>query len=91
MNQLELVTVSTPQLFELIKRGLKEQLTQLKNELKEKLEERLLTRQETAEYLSISISTLSNWTANKTITSYGIGGRVYYKLSDIERALVKLS
>jgi excisionase family DNA binding protein len=91
MNELQVVTVSKPQLLEIINRGLQEQFSEFKKELKEKLEDRLLTREETAKYLSISISTLSKWKANGTLDSYALGGRVYYKLSSIQKALIKLN
>lgn len=91
MNELQLVQVTPPQLFELINQSLKVQLKKLKQDLTEKLQETLLTRPETAEFLKISTSTLSKWTSEGTLSSYGIGGRVYYKRSEIEKALVKLT
>ncbi|WP_299160099.1 helix-turn-helix domain-containing protein [uncultured Eudoraea sp.] len=51
----------------------------------------LLTREETAEYLKISLSTLWHWSKKGILPSYGIGNRVYYKRIEIEEALIKLT
>ena len=73
-----------------------EKLTHLEQELKdirlnfqpwEPLE--LLTREETAEFLKISLSTLWHWSKNGVLPSYGIGNRVYYKRSDLENSLIR--
>ena len=59
-----------------------EQVQQELNALKQRLEpkerEELLTREETAEYLKISLSTLWHWSKKGILPSYGIGCRVYY-------------
>ncbi|WP_417443171.1 helix-turn-helix domain-containing protein [Joostella sp.] len=49
-----------------------------------------LTRQEVAEMLKINLSTVHNWTKQGKLIPYGIGNRVYYKFSDIEKAIIKL-
>lgn len=54
-------------------------------------EERVLTREETAEYLKVNKSTLWNWQKQGVLVPYGLGSRVYYKLSDILNSLVRLS
>ena len=53
--------------------------------------DQLLTREETATYLKIHISTLWHWSKKGILPSYGIGNRVYYKKSEVEEALVKLT
>ncbi len=50
-----------------------------------------LTRQEAAELLRVDLSTIHNWTKRNILTSYGIGGRVYYKKEEIDRAFIKLN
>ncbi len=42
-----------------------------------------LTRQETADFLKINITTLWNWTNKGKIKSYGIGNRRYYNKQEI--------
>ncbi|MCT4580853.1 MAG: helix-turn-helix domain-containing protein [Flavobacteriales bacterium] len=47
----------------------------------------LLTRKEAAEFLSISLSTLKNWTYDKLIKAYKLGGRIYYKRKELINSL----
>lgn len=51
-----------------------------------------LTREEVAELLKINISSVFNWTKRGVLTGYQFEGssRVYYKLHEIEEALIKL-
>lgn len=69
---------------------IQEELDRLKLyfEPKEPLE--LMSRKEVADFFKINIVTLHNWTKKGKLKSYGIGHRVYYKRSEIEKALVKL-
>lgn len=55
-----------------------------------KKEKQFLTRKETAELLSISLPTLHSYTKDGLITSHRIGGRVLYRLDDIEKAITTL-
>lgn len=50
----------------------------------------ILTRQETAEYLSISLQTLHDYTKRGVIQAYRLGYKVRYKLADVESALDKI-
>ena len=74
--------------------------TQTKSENKSVLNEKLLTRQRTsniiprielAELLNVTLGTLYNWTKSGKINSYGIGGKVFYKLDEIESSLIRLN
>ena len=49
-----------------------------------------LTRQETADFLKINITTLWHWTNKGKIKSYGIGNRRYYNKQEII-ALLKMN
>lgn len=53
-------------------------------------EKPILTKKETAQLLNVDLSTLWNWQKKRILIPFGIGGRVYYRMSDIEKALVKL-
>ncbi|WP_341199378.1 helix-turn-helix domain-containing protein [Croceibacter atlanticus] len=48
-----------------------------------------LTRQETADFLKINITTLWYWTNKGKIKSYGIGNRRYYNKQEIIALLKK--
>ena len=57
-------------------------------QLKEAKEpEVLMTREETVKYLKIGTATLSRWTSEGRLKGYGMGGRVYYKRSEIESSM----
>ena len=49
-----------------------------------------LTRKQTAELLSISLPTLSEWTKKGLVTGYRISCRVRYKRSEVETALKQI-
>lgn len=66
-------------------------VNELKNELKQAtFTEKYLTREEVSELLKISLSTIHNWTKKEILHPYQIGGRVYFKASDIECSMIKL-
>ncbi|RRQ49812.1 DNA-binding protein [Maribacter algicola] len=64
------------------------ELNTIKQNFQPKKPVELLTREETAELLKISLTTLWHWSKKGILPSYGIGNRVYYKRSEIENRLV---
>lgn len=70
---------------------LKKQIEDLKNSFQPKEPTEFLTRNEVAEMLKINLSTVHNWTRNKTLVAYSIGSRVYYKRKEVENAIIKLN
>lgn len=52
-------------------------------ELDEKGNDIYMTRNETAEFLKISLSTLWHWTNKGVLNSYGISNRRYYNKKEI--------
>lgn len=71
-------------------KALRNEIRELKENLQPKEPTKYLTRQAVAEMLSVDISSIHNWTVKKILTSYQIGGRIYYKRTDIEAAIIKL-
>ncbi|KFF75993.1 hypothetical protein HX13_01155 [Chryseobacterium sp. P1-3] len=64
----------------------------LKNQTQQpQLQKELLTREETAIFFDVDLSTLHNWKKKGILLPVGIGGRVYYRMSDIEKALTPLN
>jgi excisionase family DNA binding protein len=49
-----------------------------------------LTRKDVAELLQINISSVFNWTKKGTLKSYQMGGKIFYKQSDIDEAMTLL-
>lgn len=72
-----------------ILQGVKNILSDLKKNVEPN--EVLLTRDETAEMLSISLVTLWKLTKSDVIPAYRVGTRVRYKKSDILKALKKMN
>lgn len=51
----------------------------------------LLSRKEACQFLSISLSTLKNWTYSKVIIGYKLGGKVYYKKYELIKSLIPIN
>jgi len=90
MGQIQFVQVTPEQLQTAIIEGVKLQLDELKKNFQPKTPTEFLSRQETAKLLKVDISSIHNWTKRGILQSYGVSGRVYYKRSEIENAIVKL-
>lgn len=52
---------------------------------------KLLTRQEVADLFKVNVTTIYNWTKKGKLMPYGIGGRIYFKQSELEDALVPIT
>ena len=70
---------------------LESELKILKESFQPREPEELMTREETAEYLKVSLTTLWHWSKKGILPSYGIGNRVYYKRSEVESIINKNS
>lgn len=62
-------------------------VNQLQIEQKTKDEKDFYTRDETAEYLNVSYSTLHNWKKKGILTPFKMGAKVYYSKSDVSARL----
>ncbi|MGB5981419.1 MAG: helix-turn-helix domain-containing protein [Nonlabens sp.] len=58
-------------------------------ELKEA--DKLLTREQTAELLSISLGTLWSWTRKGILVSYRIGNKIMYKQTEVYASLEQIN
>ncbi len=68
---------------------IKTELQELRQELKKRPTD-FLTRHEVAKMFSVSLVTVSDWTAKGLIRSYKLANRVYYKREEIEQALTEI-
>lgn len=89
-EQIQFIGTTPERLQELISFSIKEQLDELKQQFQPKDPEEYLTRQEVADLLKINLATLWSWTKKGKLTSYGIGNRIYYKRSEVEKSLIEL-
>ena len=88
-----LVLTKSAELEKMIQAAVKTELQNFSRWFEKQIEDndKMLTRDETMKYLNISPSTLTRWTKDGNIQSHGIGNRVYYKLSDVKAALLKIN
>jgi hypothetical protein len=75
------------QLTETILQGVENKFKEFKKQLEPTNRETYLTRLQTAKMLSISLTTLNDWSNKGLCKSYKYGNRTYYKLSEIETNL----
>ena len=90
MQQINITQLSPEDLQILVTKILQNELSGFKNEILKSNAEVFHTREETAKRFQVDLSTLHRWTKAGKIISHAIGGRVFYKESSIQQALVKL-
>lgn len=91
MQTIQITQLSPEQFEEAITKAIKSQLDTLKKDINPvQSKEEYLSRKEVAELLKIELSTLHNWCKKGKLIPYGIGNRVYFLRSDIEKALKPL-
>ena len=88
-DHIQFIQTTPQELSELIAGQISDQLKALRESIPHP--EQLLTREQTAELLQVDLSTLWHWSKKGKLKSYGIANRVYYKRSDIEKALIPLN
>jgi len=88
MQQVVINSITAQEFRALIGSEIREALKELPNQSKVE-SEILLTRTDAARKLKISLVTLNDWTKRGMVQSWIIGGRVYYKDSELEASLHK--
>lgn len=90
-NNVQFVQITTDQLAELINEQLQKNLSEFKKEfLSKEADDELLTRDQTAEFLQVDVSTLYLWAKKGKIKPYGIGKRRYFKRSELIECLTQV-
>ena len=90
METIQFVQVNPEQLQEKILEGIKTQLNAIIKHFAPQQTSEYLTRQETADFFKVDISTLWHWKRKGFLVPYGAEGIVRYKRSEVENAMVKL-
>ena len=49
-----------------------------------------ITRIALSKMLGVHISTIDNWRKDGTVTAYQLGGRIFFKMEEIEQAMTEL-
>ena len=91
MKNLQLIQVTPDELRDLIIEGIKLQLKELKEHFEPKVPNEYLSRSDLSKMLKVDLSTIHNWSKKGKLKSYGIGGRIYYKRSEVENAIIKIN
>ncbi len=91
MRESSQIQLNAEQLQTEILKKLKAELLELSKNFQPKEPKEYLTRQDVAELFQVNISTVSNWKNDGVINAYGMGGRVYYKRSEIDKAMIKIN
>jgi len=81
----KLVIISTDQLRELITDAVDKAFKEVNQDTF--TDRDLMTRWETAELLKVSLVSIRSWSQKGLIQPYTIGGRVFFKRSEVESAL----
>lgn len=90
MSTFQFIAFQPGELQETVANAVKGQLKLFFQDLKATQPDDLLTRTEAAALLKVNISTINNWRKSGKLTPVGMGNRVYFRRSDIERSLVEI-
>jgi len=88
---IQIENISVDELADLIANKLLSKIEVYLDTVARKENDELLTRQETADYLKVNLTTLWSWTKKGNLKSIGIGNRVYYKKQDILDCLININ
>ena len=91
MRESNQIQLNTEQLKSEILKDLSAQFFELTKLFQSKEPEEYLTRKEVAKLCKVHISTVSNWKNEGVLNAYALGGRVYYKRSEIDGLMVKIN
>jgi excisionase family DNA binding protein len=90
-ESLQFIQTTPEQLINATINGVRAEIENLRKEFQPREPEELMTRQETANYFKVDLSTIWAWQKKGKIQGYGIGARVYFKRSEIEQVLTPLT
>ncbi|MET6991461.1 helix-turn-helix domain-containing protein [Sediminicola arcticus] len=91
MQTIQFVGVTPEQLQNQIAETVKNQLGEFLEHYKPKQPNDYLSRKQVSELLDVDLSTVANWQKSGKLKPLGIGGRVYFLRSDIEKSLISIN
>ena len=89
-KQIQFIQVTPDELQDAILKGIEKQLDELKKTFKPKQPTEYLTKNDVRDLFSVDIGTVTNWAKKGILKPVGIGSRVYFRRSDIEKAVIDL-
>lgn len=87
MNTTMLHGISPDELTEKILNGVKIQMEQFKKDIETPEKNEFMTRQETADFLKVSLFTIHLWVKKGIILPLKMGNRTYFERKEIEKKL----
>lgn len=87
MNTTMLHGISPDELTEKILNGVKIQMEQFKKDIEAPEKNEFMTRQETADFLKVSLFTIHLWVKKGIIKNLKMGNRTYFERKEIEKKL----
>ncbi|WP_127139072.1 helix-turn-helix domain-containing protein [Flagellimonas oceanensis] len=90
MKTVQLIQITLEELSEIVVVAVKSEVEKLMTNQSKCDSDKLLTRKEVSEFFKVDISTVHNWTKKGKLKAYGIANRVYYKESELKRALTEI-
>ncbi len=88
---IQFIQVTPENLQNAILEGIDIKFSELKKNFQPKEPTEYLTRNEVADLFKVDLSSIHNWTKKGKLKAYGIGGRVYYKRSEVYAAVKPLN
>jgi len=83
-QSIQLLNITTNDLTNLIKEGIKSELLDFKNSINpESLESPHLTRRQAAAFFDVSLNCINDWTRKGILKSYKVGQRTFYRRSEL--------
>jgi hypothetical protein len=91
MEQIQFIGVTPEQLKNQIAETVNNQLGEFLEKYKPKQPNDYLTRKQVAELFNVDLSTIANWQKSGKLKPLGLGGRIYFLRSDIEKSLISVN
>jgi hypothetical protein len=91
MNTIQLIQVTPNELANLISENVKVQIQNLANGLSNQnkpQQKEVVSRKEVAEMFDVSLVTVHDWINNDILKPYKIGGRTFFKRSELMQLLI---
>lgn len=83
------ITLTVSDLTAIVRQAVNAEMVLFQKKFGRKADCEILTRKEAAVFLKIDLSTLWKWSEDGKITKYGVGRRVYFKRSELEKCLIE--
>ena len=87
VQQIQLLNITPHDLTNLIKEGIKSELSELTKSVHSDESNPHLTRKETAKYFGVSLNCINDWCRKGIITPYKVGQRTYFKRSELVQVM----